>query len=107
MGYTRVSTDEVEPVADGMRFLRDPLDTDALGVTILEGDAGWTGQPHDHAEEDHEEVYVVIEGSATVTVGGDDVTLEPGEAIRIDPETTRQIRLPETGGRLVLVGADR
>lgn len=107
MGYTRVGTDEVDPVADGMYFLREPLDTDAVGVTVVDVEAGWTGQPHDHADDDHEEVYFVIEGSVTVEVGGHDVDLGAGEAIRIDPGTTRQIRSPDTGSRLLLVGADK
>jgi len=35
MSYTKVDTDEVEPVADGLRFLREPLDCEQLGVSLL------------------------------------------------------------------------
>lgn len=107
MGHDRVDVDEVESVADGMHFLRDPLDSEAVGVTVVDAEAGWTGQPHDHADEDHEEVYLLLEGSATVEVEGRNVSLDPGQAVRIDPDTTRQIRVEDTASRLVLVGADR
>lgn len=107
MGFETVNYGDVEPVADGMHFLRDPLDTDAVGVTVVECDAGWTGTPHDHADEDHEEVYLLLDGDATVEIDGADVQLDPGDAVRIDPDATRQIRVGDSRSRLVLAGADR
>ncbi|MFB6104011.1 MAG: cupin domain-containing protein [Halobacteriaceae archaeon] len=107
MGYTTTSYGDVEPVADGMHFLRDPLETEAVGFTVLECDPEWSGQPHDHADEDHEEVYFLVEGDASVEIEGRTVDLDPGDAVRIDPEDTRQLRVGDTASRLVLVGADR
>ncbi|WP_135852172.1 cupin domain-containing protein [Halorussus salinus] len=105
MSYSKVDSRDVEPIAEGMRFLRDPLDCEKLGVTILDADPGWTGKEHDHAEEGHEEVYVLLEGSATVTVDGEEVALESGEALRIPAGATRQIHNGDTESRFVLVGA--
>lgn len=96
MGYETASTDDVDSVVPdewgGMWFLRDALDAETVGVTLLELDPGGKGKEHDHAGTDHEEVYLVLEGEATVSVGDDRVTLGPEEAIRVDPETTRQLR---------------
>ena len=105
MDYTKVDSRNVDPIADGMRFLRDPLDCEKLGVTILDADPGWTGKEHDHADDGQEEVYVLLEGSATVTVEGEDVELDAGEALRIPAEATRQIRNGDTDSTFVLVGA--
>lgn len=105
MSYAKTNYREVDPVADAMHFLRDPLDCDQLGVTVLECDPGWTGNEHDHADEDHEEVYVLLDGEATVTVEGDDVELAAGDALRIAPDATRQIRNGDTESTFVLAGA--
>lgn len=107
MGYATVNYGDVEPVADGMHFLRDALDTDAVGVTVLDCPPGWSGQPHDHADDDHEEVYFLLEGAATVEIGGRSEQLEPGDAVRIDPDETREIRVGDTESRMLLVGADK
>ncbi|MFB6075177.1 MAG: cupin domain-containing protein [Haloarculaceae archaeon] len=104
MSHTRVNYEDVDAVAEAMHFLRDPLDAEQVGVTVLDTDGEWEGKPHDHAEDDHEEVYLLVDGAATVTVEGEAVALESGDAVRIDPEATRQIETDEAS-TLVLVGA--
>ncbi|MFB6085812.1 MAG: cupin domain-containing protein [Halodesulfurarchaeum sp.] len=105
MGYTKTNAHEVEPVSEGMHFLRDPLECEKVGVTLLECDPGWTGMEHDHGEEDHEEVYLLLEGSASVKIDDEDVNMEAGDAVRIDPAATRQIQNGSTESTFVLVGA--
>lgn len=105
MVYTKTNFRDVEPVGDAMHFLRDPLECDQLGVTVVECDPGWTGKEHDHAERGHEEVYVLLEGEATVTVDGDEVDLTAGEALRIGPDATRQIENGDAESTFVLAGA--
>lgn len=105
MSHTKVNYRETDAVADAMHFLRDPLGCENLGVTVVECDPGWTGMEHDHAEENHEEVYVLVEGEATVTVEGEDVEMTAGDAIRIPPGATRRIRNGDTESTFVLAGA--
>ncbi|MFB6253911.1 MAG: cupin domain-containing protein [Halobacteriaceae archaeon] len=105
MSYETVSYHDVDPVAGGMYFLRDALDTNTVGLTVLECEPGWTGKEHDHADSEHEEIYYVEKGSVTIQVEGEAVELESGEAIRLDPETTRQIKNHDTESKLILVGA--
>lgn len=40
MSYSTVNSDEVDPVGRAMQFLRDPLDAETLGLTIVEADPG-------------------------------------------------------------------
>lgn len=89
----------------GLYFLRDELNCENVGVTVLECDPGWEGMEHDHAEEDQEEVYLLVEGEATVTVDGEAVELGEGDAVRIPPEADRQIHNGDAESRFVLVGA--
>ncbi|WP_368410950.1 cupin domain-containing protein [Halomarina pelagica] len=110
MSYRTASTDDVDSVIDeewgGMWFLRDALGCEAVGVTLLELAPGGKGKEHDHAGDDHEEVYVVVEGTVDVDCDGETVTLGRNEAIRLSPDQTRQIvNRGDERARLVLVGA--
>jgi quercetin dioxygenase-like cupin family protein len=105
MGYDRTAYADVEPRAPGMYFLRDALDCTELGVTVVEADADWDGMEHDHADDGQEEVYALLEGEATITVDGDAVALSAGDAVRVDPDSTRTLSFDADGSRMVIAGA--
>lgn len=116
MGYETASTAEIDSVVPeefgGMWFFREALGCENLGVTLLELEPGGKGKPHDHGEDGHEEVYLVVDGELTVQVGGTEAdpaaerTLAAGEAIRVDGDTHRQLH---NGGdervRVAIAGA--
>jgi len=104
MTHARVNYDDIEPVGGGLHFLRDALDCANLGVSVLDVEAGWSGKPHDHADDGEEEVYVLVEGAATVTVGDETVSMAAGGALRVDPEATRQVEA-EADSLFVIAGA--
>lgn len=109
----RSSTDELHsrpvyqfPAKSGaIHFLRDKLDCENLGVSMIDAEPAWEGLEHDHADEDHEEVYIVVEGMATLTADGDELDLETGDAVRIAPGTSRQLRTGDDGAKIVAIGA--
>lgn len=103
MSYEKVNYADVEPVSDAMHFLREPLRSRSVGVTIVRCDPGWRSQAHDHAGDEHEEIYVLMRGEATVRVDGEDVAMESGDVLRITPESTRQIRNSDRESAFVLV----
>ena len=105
MSYTKVDYEEVEPAADGLHILRKPLECEQLGVSVLTCEPGWDGKPHDHADGDQEEVYVLVEGAAVVTVDDEKVPMEAGDALRVDPDSTRQIHNGDDESLFVLAGA--
>jgi quercetin dioxygenase-like cupin family protein len=104
MSHTSVTYDEVEPRAPGMHFLRDALDCEELGITVLDATEGWEGKEHDHGHDDQEEVYLLVEGDATLTVDGEDLSLAAGDAVRVAPDATRNISFAEES-KMVIVGA--
>lgn len=109
MGYQIASADEIESVVPeefgGMWFMKESLDTDAVGVTILELEPGGKGKEHDHGRDGQEEVYVCVDGAIDVDFADETVTLAANEAIRIDPTETRQLHnRGDERARLVLVG---
>ncbi|QLG50510.1 cupin domain-containing protein [Natrinema halophilum] len=105
MTYRKVNYEEVEQVSSAMHFLSDPLETEQVGVTVARCDPGWNSKPHDHTENDHEEVYVLIEGDATVVIDDEPVAMETGDALWIPPTSTRQIRNGDSESAFVLVSA--
>ncbi len=105
MGYDTTNYADVEPRAPGMYFLRDALGCERLGVTVVEAGDGWEGMEHDHADGEHEEVYVLLQGAATLTVDGDPVELDPGDAVRVDADSTRELAFSAGGSKLVIAGA--
>ncbi|MBZ6494969.1 cupin domain-containing protein [Natrinema longum] len=102
--YTKVNYHDADD-RNGMYFLRDELDCENMGVTVVECDPGWEGKEHAHEEEGHEEVYLLMEGEATVTVEDESIEMNPGDAIRIAPDTTHRIHNGDTESRFVLMGA--
>lgn len=110
MAYDTAGKTDAESVMDdeygGMWFLKDQLDTEELGFTVLELEPGAQGKEHDHGDAGQEEVYYVVDGVVDVEVGGETVTLESEEAIRIDSGEPRQIHnRGNVPTKLVLAGA--
>ncbi|MGM0591858.1 MAG: cupin domain-containing protein [Halobacteriota archaeon] len=105
MTYRKVNYTDIEPVSDAMHFLRKPLESRQIGVTISRCSPGWTSKPHDHTADGHEEIYVLISGEAVIRIDGEDVSVGGGDAVWIAPESTRQIRNGDTESAFVLVSA--
>ena len=104
MSHTKVNYEETE-TTHGMNFLREPLDCEGHGVTVVDAEPGWEGLEHEHGDEGHEEVYLLVEGEATITVEGEDLSLESGDAVRVSPDATRQVTNGDTQSQFVITGA--
>ncbi|SEH16559.1 Cupin domain-containing protein [Natronorubrum sediminis] len=112
MGYDTASKTDPESVVPeefgGMWFLKDELETDHIGFSILELEPGGKGKEHDETHTDQEEIYYVASGSAEVELTDRDetVTLEEDDLLRLDSEESRQIfNRGDERVKLVLVGA--
>jgi len=105
VSYTKVNYEDVDPVADGMHFLRDALECAQLGVTVVECSPDWTGKEHDHGEDGQEEVYLLVEGEATMLVDGEAVEMGAGDTLRVASSARRQIQNGNGESRFVVVGA--
>jgi len=83
MAYTEVNYRSVEAAGGARHSLREPRGTDQLGMTVIDCEPGWTGRANDHAD-DHEWVYLLLEGEATITIDG-------RESVPMDPSTTPRL----------------
>jgi uncharacterized cupin superfamily protein len=69
--------------------LRRELGVSAFGLNLLRLRPGQRGRIHRH--ERQEEVYVVLEGTLTLSVGGEERTLARGSVARVGPRVRRQL----------------
>lgn len=90
--YERVNYDDVEPVSGAIHSLSDSLESEQVGVSMVGCDPGWRNKPHDHSENNYEEVHILLNGRATVVIDDDVVAMQAGDALWIPPSATRQIR---------------
>jgi uncharacterized cupin superfamily protein len=95
-GYTIKNLREIEDAAVKFglspemesRFAGRPLGAEAIALSLQRLAPG-SQQPFGHRHHEDEEIYVVIEGSGTVTLDGEEHQLRPWDAIRVAPDTAR------------------
>jgi uncharacterized cupin superfamily protein len=97
-GFSRA---RIEP-DPGERFvaLRRQLGVTTFGLNEIALEPGQRGRIHRH--ERQEEVYLVLEGTLTLLIDGDEQLLERGALARIGPELRRQL-VNRGPGRLILL----
>ncbi|HEX7301256.1 MAG TPA: cupin domain-containing protein [Solirubrobacteraceae bacterium] len=86
----------------GERFvsLRRELGVTTFGMNQIVLEPRQRGRIHRHREQ--EEVYLVLEGTLTLVVEGEDHVLERGEVVRVAPSVRRQL-VNRGPARLVLL----
>jgi mannose-6-phosphate isomerase-like protein (cupin superfamily) len=107
---TLMAIDEMESIYDGLaRRARASLGVSAFGMQVMTLPANWEGYPdhvHDGTVEDanQEEVYIPLQGSATLVAGDARHELRPGVMVRVGPEQRRRIVPGPEGLRMVALG---
>jgi quercetin dioxygenase-like cupin family protein len=109
VAYSVAHVDETEGAGPGgaVRFMRRALGVEAFGINWIELPPNAVGREHDESETGQEEVNVVVRGSGTYRVDGEDVPVREGTFIRFDPESTRVPIAGPDGMTLLAVGARR
>ena len=104
--YTAKKIDDIEAIMQGgFKRARADLGVESFGMQVIEMPPGYDGYPeHDHAETGQEEVYLVLRGSAEVTVDGERVQLDPDTIVRVGPGAKRKIIPGDQGVRLLALG---
>jgi quercetin dioxygenase-like cupin family protein len=108
-GYTIKHRDEFESMEGSgdstWRLARKALGTSAFGFNLVEIRPGGQIPEHDEAQSGQHELYVVLEGDATLRIEGEDHPAPAGTFASIEPPASRTI-LNESGGRVtaLLIG---
>jgi mannose-6-phosphate isomerase-like protein (cupin superfamily) len=102
--------DQMDGIHGGVaRRARAELGVTAWGMQVLTLPANWDGYPeHNHDAEafdsNQEEVYIPLEGSATLVADGSRYELQPGTMARVGPSQRRRIIPGPEGIRFVALG---
>jgi quercetin dioxygenase-like cupin family protein len=109
-GYEVAHVDELEelPIAGGefvWRPVRRRFGITAFGTNAYTGDTG-RRVIEEHSEQDnHQEMYVVLRGRATFTLGDEEVDAPAGTIVFVRPNTKRGAIAAEDGTAVLAVGA--
>jgi uncharacterized cupin superfamily protein len=95
-GYTIKSVDDFE-VMEGSggatwRLARKTLGAVAFGFNVVDIAPGGEIPAHDHAEEDQEEVFIILDGQGTIVTGDEEHDAPAGTYCRFAPDVNRTIR---------------
>jgi quercetin dioxygenase-like cupin family protein len=102
MGYRVLDVSTIEgrrkPVASG-------LDTAAIRMNQFDNEPDQAGKEHDERESGQEEIYTALKGAGVIVVDGEEVPLEPGRYVLVEPGSTRQVVAGPDGLSYLTVGA--
>ena len=106
MSYTVKAIDELESTHHGaVKLAGAELDIRSFGMQVLDFPAGFSDYPeHDHAEDGHEEVYVVLRGGAYFVIDGEAVTISQGDLLKVDATSRRKLQPGQDGVRILAIG---
>jgi mannose-6-phosphate isomerase-like protein (cupin superfamily) len=114
-GYTVQNLKEVQNQGENfglnpdemqLRMAKDPLECENAGVSYLRLGPGYR-MPFGHRHKEQEEIYVLVNGSARMKVEDEIVDMQPLTAVRVAPETMRNLEGGSEGADLIVIGAPK
>jgi quercetin dioxygenase-like cupin family protein len=87
------------------KLIARELDARAVKLNRFDNEADQSGKEHDERTSGQEEIYIPVAGSGHIVVDGDEIALEPGLFVLVEPQSTRQVVGGPTGLSYVVVGA--
>lgn len=97
--------DELHNYGGQFLYAGKGLGVTAWGMSVERLPANWTEYPeHDHSEDGQEEVFVVLEGSATLQADDESWELEPGTLARVGAAQKRKLVPGDKGVTLLAIG---
>ncbi len=90
------------------QLVRRTLALESFGINVVEIARGEQIPEHDEVDRDQEELFLVLQGSPTLVIDGDDHALPAGTFARLDPEHKRTVRNDsEQTAEVLIVSAPR
>jgi quercetin dioxygenase-like cupin family protein len=88
-----------------MKLVRHGLGVQSFGLQVLDFPPHADQYPeHDHTHDSQEEVYIVVEGAATLQAGGEEHELRPGTYARVGSAEKRKLVTGAEGARVIALG---
>jgi uncharacterized cupin superfamily protein len=106
-GVTIRQQDELERTGNWL-LARRSLGLSAFGMNIVEIPPGERIPEHDETQRNQEEVFVILTGSPSMVVEGEEIPAPAGTLVRLDPEVTRTVaNHGEEPARVLICSAPR
>ena len=90
MGYALTHLDDCETTGN-WRLVRRTLGLGAFGLNVVDIPPGEQIPEHDETGRDQEEVFVMLTGSPSMVIEGEEILAPAGTLVRLDPEVTRTV----------------
>jgi quercetin dioxygenase-like cupin family protein len=108
-GYTIKSVDEFEEMEGSgnatWRLARKSLGAESFGFNVVDIAPGGQIPEHDHSGDNQEEVFIILDGDATIVANDEEHAAPAGTYARYAPEVKRTIRNQSNGNvRALLIG---
>jgi quercetin dioxygenase-like cupin family protein len=87
------------------KLVAQGLGARAIRLNRFDNEPGQPGREHHERHSGQEEIYVPVAGSGRIVVDGEELVLEPGVFVLVEPESTRQVVAGPEGLSYVIVGA--
>ncbi len=105
--FTILNKDEFERTGKWL-LARRSLGVKSFGMNIVELTPGEKIPEHDEVSRNQEEVFIVLEGSPTMVIDGEEYPVKVGTYIRLDPEPKRYaINKGEDSAALLIISAPK
>jgi uncharacterized cupin superfamily protein len=89
--FTIIHRDQVEKNGNWL-LLRRALGLGSFGMGLVEIDPGKSIPEHDETRRDQEEVFIVLSGTPTMVIDGEDYPAPAGTFVRLDVAAKRTVR---------------
>lgn len=99
--------DELDSYENGgrFRFAGKSLGVTAWGMNVLNFPPNWKDYPnHDHLEDEQEEVYLVLEGSAVIEAQGKEFPIDKHKFAHVPKDVKRKIVPGKDGVTILAIG---
>jgi uncharacterized cupin superfamily protein len=89
-GFTIAHADDMEKAGNWL-LVRRSLGLEAFGINIVDIAPGERIPEHDETARDQEEVFLAVEGDATLVIDSEDHDLPQGTFARLSPDLSRTV----------------
>jgi quercetin dioxygenase-like cupin family protein len=96
---------EVNAIEGRRKLVTSGLEAHAIRMNRFDSEPNQAGKEHDERESGQEEIYTPLSGSGVLRVDGEEVPLEPGRYVLVEPGSTRQVVAGPEGLSYLVVGA--
>jgi quercetin dioxygenase-like cupin family protein len=102
MGYPVIDSSTIE---GRRKLVASGLEAQAVRMNQFDNEPDQAGKEHDERVSGQEEIYTALRGSGVIVVDGEEIPLEPGRYVLVEPSSTRQVIAGSEGLSYLIVGA--